>query len=127
METLNVLRDSALSPTVHAELARLYVLLLAPLAPFLTEELWERLEGTFSVHQQRWPAFDPELLVDEMLVVPIQINGKLRGRLEVAASASESEITRAALLLPTVQKIIGDRQIAKTIYLPGKLLNIVAV
>ncbi len=126
METLNVLRDSALSPSVHAELARLYVLLLAPLAPFLSEELWERLDGTFSVHQQPWPAFVPELLVDEMLVVPIQINGKLRGRLEVAASASEAEITRAALLLPTVQKFVGDRPITKTIYLPGKLLNIVA-
>ena len=89
METLNTLRECRLSPAVHRELARTYVLLLAPIAPLLSEELWERLDGRFSVHQQPWPAFDPALLVDAMMVVPVQINGKLRSRLEVAASASE--------------------------------------
>ncbi len=126
METLNVVRDCALSRPVHDELARAYMLLLAPIAPFLSEELWEHLNGPFSVHEQRWPAFDPRLLVGEKIVVPIQVNGRLRSRLEVAASASEDEITNKALASPAVQKYVGDRQVTKTIYLPGKLLNIVA-
>jgi leucyl-tRNA synthetase len=125
METLNVLRECRLSPAVRHELARAYVLLLAPIAPFLAEELWERLSGPFSVHQQRWPAYDRELLVDETIVVPVQINGKLRSRIEVAATASEAEITDQALRSPGVQRYTADKQIVKTIYLPGRLLNIV--
>jgi leucyl-tRNA synthetase len=125
METLNVLRECKLSPSAHNELARAYVLLLAPIAPFLSEELWERLGGPFSIHQQHWPTFDPRLLLDEMIVVPIQINGKLRSRIEVAANAREDEVTEKALLSPGVQKYIRDKRVTKTIYLPGKLLNIV--
>jgi leucyl-tRNA synthetase len=126
METLNTLRECKLSPAVHRELARNYVLLLAPIAPFLAEELWERLDGRFSVHQQPWPAFEPALLVDALIVVPVQINGKLRSRLEVPATASEEEITRAALQSPGVHKYVEGKQVTKTIYLPGRLLNIVA-
>jgi len=126
METLNALRDFQLSVSVHNELARLYVLLLAPFAPFLSEELWERLGGAFSVHQQPWPSFDPQLLQTAMIVIPVQINGKLRGRIEVAADASEIEITRQALRSPAVQKYVENKQVTKTVYLPGRLLNIVA-
>jgi leucyl-tRNA synthetase len=126
METLNVLRECRLTPAVQQELARTYVLLLAPIAPFLSEELWERLGGPFSVHQQQWPAFDPALLADEMIVVPVQINGKLRNRIEVAATASEAEITSKALMSAGIQRYIADKQVVKTIYLPGRLLNIVA-
>ena len=126
METLNTLRECELSAAVHQELARTYTLLLAPIAPLLSEELWERLGGRFSVHQQPWPAFEPALLVDALIVVPVQINGKLRSRLEIAATASEEEITRAALQSPGVDKYIEGKQVTKTIYLPGRLLNIVA-
>jgi len=126
METLNSLREYRLPPAVHQELSRTYVLLLAPIAPLLAEELWERLGGAFSVHQQRWPKFDPALLADETLVVPVQINGKLRARIEVAATASEAEITQAALATPAIQKHVGGQEVVKTIYLPGRLLNIVA-
>ena len=79
MGALNTLRDCHLSAPVHQEVARLYVLILAPLAPFLAEELWEQLGGSFSVHQQPWPKYDPALIVDETITLPIQINGKLRG------------------------------------------------
>jgi leucyl-tRNA synthetase len=126
METLNSLRECRLPRATHQELARTYVLLLAPMAPLLAEELWERLGGAFSVHLQRWPAFDPALLTEETLVVPVQINGRLRGRVEVAATASEGEITQAALAAPAIRKHIGGQQVIRTIYLPGRLLNIVA-
>ncbi len=126
MATLNVLRECKLSATVHNELARNYVLLLAPIAPFLAEELWERLGGPFSVHRQAWPTFDPALVADETIVIPIQVNGKLRDRIEVAAGASEEEITRKALASPGVQRHIEGRSVVKTIYAVNRLLNIVA-
>ena len=125
METLNALRECRLSPQVHNELARTYALLLAPIAPFLAEELWERLGGAFSVHQQPWPQFDPALVAEETMTIPVQVNGKLRDRIEVLASASEDEITRKAQAAPNVQRHIEGRQIVKTIYAAGKLLNIV--
>jgi leucyl-tRNA synthetase len=125
METLNVLRECRLPASVHNEAARVFVLILAPVAPFLSEELWERLGGPFSVHQQRWPAFEPALLAEAMMVVPVQINGKLRGRIEVPAEAGEAEITTEALASPGVQKHVGDRRVTKTLYLPGRLLNII--
>ncbi|HEY4690987.1 MAG TPA: leucine--tRNA ligase [Anaerolineae bacterium] len=125
MEALNVLRECRLSVQAHTEIARTYVLLLAPFAPFLAEELWERLGGPFSVHRQAWPKFDPALVADETIVIPVQVNGKLRDRIEVPVGAGEDEITRKALAAPGVQKHVEGRQIVKTIYAAGRLLNVV--
>ena len=125
MGALNTLRDCRLSPDNHRKVARLYVLLLAPLAPFLAEELWEHLGGSFSVHQQPWPRYDPALIVDETITIPIQINGKLRGRIEVAADTSEAEVTQQALAAPDAQKYLTDKRIVKIVYVPGRLVNLV--
>ena len=125
MESLTTLRECKLSPEIHHELARLFVLLLAPIAPFLAEELWEHLGGPFSVHQQAWPAFDPALVADATIVIPVQVNGKLRERIEVAAGAGEDEITRKALASPNVQRHVEGKPVVKTIYAAGKLLSIV--
>ncbi|HLF28597.1 MAG TPA: leucine--tRNA ligase [Anaerolineae bacterium] len=125
MEALSVLRQCRLSAAVHNAIARSYVLLLAPFAPFLAEELWERLGGPFSVHQQPWPVFDPALVVEATIVIPIQVNGKLRDRIEVAAGASEAEVTQQALATPGVQRHTEGKQIVKTVYAIGRLLNIV--
>ena len=125
METLNVLRECRLSASTHNEIARTYVLLLAPIAPFLAEELWERLGGPFSVHRQAWPEFDPALVAEATIVIPVQVNGKLRDRIEVAADAGEEEIVQKALLSPGVQRHIEGKQVVKTIYAAGRLLNIV--
>jgi leucyl-tRNA synthetase len=125
MGTLNTLRDCHLSPPAHREIARLYVLILAPIAPFLAEELWEQLGGPFSVHQQAWPKYDPALVVDERITIPIQINGKLRARIEVSANASEDEVKQKALTAADVQKHLIGKQIVTTIYAAGRLLNIV--
>ncbi len=126
MGALHTLRECRLSPPVHHEVARWYVLILAPIAPFLAEELWERLGGSFSVHQQAWPQYDPAWVVDETITIPIQINGKLRARIEVSAGASEDEVKRQALAAADVQKHLAGKQIVKTIYAVGRLLNIVA-
>ena len=125
MGALNTLRDCRLSPSEHRAVARLYVLILAPLAPFLAEELWEHLGGSFSVHQQPWPQYDLALIVDAMLTIPIQINGKLRGRIEVPADATETDVTEQALAAPDVQKFLSGQRFVKTIYVPGRLVNIV--
>jgi leucyl-tRNA synthetase len=125
MEALHTLRDCRLPPAAHQELARAYVLILAPIAPFLSEELWERLGGAFSVHQQSWPAYDPALLVDELVLLPVQVNGKLRGRVEVPASASQQQATDAALQAPGVHKHLVGRHVTHVVYLPGRLLNLV--
>jgi leucyl-tRNA synthetase len=125
MGTLNTLRECRLSPSGHNQIARCYVLILAPIAPFLAEELWERLGGRFSVHQQAWPAYDPALVIDETITIPIQINGKLRARIEVPSDASEDEVKQHALASPDVQKYIEHRPIVRTIYAAGRLVNIV--
>jgi leucyl-tRNA synthetase len=125
METLNTLRECQLSSQVHREIARLYVLILAPIAPFLAEELWERLGGPFSVHQQAWPKYDPALVIDAMITIPIQINGKLRARIEVPSGAGEDDVTRQALASADVQKYVEGKSIVKTIYAASRLLNVV--
>ena len=125
MEALNVLRRCSLSPTVHRELARTYVLLLAPIAPFMAEELWAQLGGAFSVHEQRWPAFDPALVAGETVEIGVQINGRLRLRIEAAAEAGEEEIKRQALASPELQALVAGKSIAKSFYVPGRLLNLV--
>jgi leucyl-tRNA synthetase len=125
METLNVLRRTRLPVGARAEIGRTYVLLLAPFAPFLAEELWERLGGAFSVHQQNWPTFDPRLVVDEIVEVPIQVNGKLRDRLGVAPDIAEAEIKQQVLARPAIRKHTQDRRIVRFIYRPGRLVNIV--
>jgi leucyl-tRNA synthetase len=125
MEALNVLRECRLSAQAHHEIARTYVLLLAPFAPLLAEELWERLGGPFSVHQQPWPPFDPALVAEATIVIPVQVNGKLRDRIEVAVNASQEEITRRALAAPGVKRHIEGKQVVRTVYAVGKLLSIV--
>ena len=125
METVNVLRQSGLSAQMHHELARDLVLLLAPIAPFLAEELWEGLGGAFSVHQQRWPSFDASLVAGEVVIIPIQINGKTRGRIEVEAGANEEAVTKKALALPEMQKHVQGKRVVKSYYVPNRLINLV--
>ncbi len=125
MGALNTLRECQMSAPVHQEVARLYILILAPIAPFLAEELWEHLGGPFSVHQQAWPSYDLAWVVDELMTLPIQINGKVRARIEVPTEASEAEVVRQALAAPEVQPYLKSKQIVSKIYVTGRLLSLV--
>jgi leucyl-tRNA synthetase len=125
METMNALRDYKLSPEVHHEVARLFVLILAPLAPFLAEELWEKLGGAFSVHQQSWPQYDPKLIVEAMITIVVQINGKVRDRIEVPVDTSEEEIQAKALATEGAQRFMEGKPARKIVYVQGKLVSIV--
>jgi len=101
------------------------VLLLAPLAPFVTEELWRVLGGSSSVHQQRWPAFDADLVRSERVTCVIQVDGKVRDRLEVPADATEDDLRDLALSSDRVRVALADRPVARVVVVPPKLVNLV--
>jgi leucyl-tRNA synthetase len=101
------------------------LLMVAPLAPHLAEELWSRQGRAYSIHQQSWPAYDAALAADEQLTIAIQVNGKVRDRLLVGAEASEAEVISQAEASEKVAPLLAGRRIVKRIYVPGRLLNIV--
>ncbi|MBF0097813.1 MAG: leucine--tRNA ligase [Magnetococcales bacterium] len=115
--------NAALS--VLREAAESAVLLLNPFVPHITEELWQQLGHDQPLCQQRWPEADPEALQRESITLVVQINGKLRARLTVAAEASQESIEAAALAEPAIQQQLLNRTIHKRIFVPGRLLNIV--
>jgi leucyl-tRNA synthetase len=117
-------RGATASPAWRDSLESL-ALMLAPSAPHLGEELWHRLGREFSVHQQAWPTYDPALTVEETVELAVQINGKVRDRIEVAVDAEESAVVELAMASERVRDSVGEKQIRKVIYVPGRILNIV--
>ena len=101
------------------------ILLIAPLAPHVTEELWERRGKPYSVHQQAWPEFDETLVVEETVEIVVQVNGRVRDRLTLAADVSEDEARERALASDRVRGWVEGKKPRRVIYVPGKLLNIV--
>jgi len=107
------------------ESIRTLVLLLAPFAPFIAEELWEELGGEFSVHQRPWPEYDPQLARSERITLVAQVDGKVRDRIEVDADIPSEEMKRIALASTRVQRNLEGRKVTKIVVVPGKLVNIV--
>ena len=107
------------------EAQRTMVLLIAPLMPHVAEELWERLGGVYSVHQQNWPVYDPELAADELVTLVVQVNGKVRARLQVSPDITEESARAQALANENVQVFMNGRSPKKVVYVPGKLVSIV--
>ncbi len=99
--------------------------LLSPFAPHLAEELWERLGFTGLACEQSWPAYDPALLIEDEIELPIQVNGKLRDKIVVKKDATQPEIEAAALASAKVQEHMADKSVKKLIVVPGRLVNIV--
>jgi leucyl-tRNA synthetase len=108
-----------------SEATRTYVLLLAPFAPHIAEELWGRTGGAYSVHQQAWPAWDEALTVEETITLVVQVDGKVRDRLAVPAEIAADEARERALNCEGVRRHLGDRSIARVVYVPGRLVNVV--
>ncbi|MCK5577001.1 MAG: class I tRNA ligase family protein, partial [Dehalococcoidales bacterium] len=104
---------------------RTLILLLAPTAPHLTEELWQRMGNDYSVHNQRWPAWDEALVKEEEITLVVQVNGKLRDKLTVPASITEGEARTLALGRQKVISYLEGRQVVKVIYVPKGLVNLV--
>src|SRR5207248_6911907 len=113
------------SVPVLAEAQRSLALLLAPFAPYLAHELWEMLGEKESLLKAQWPAYDPALAKEDEIEIPVQVNGKLRSRIGVAADASEEVVLERALADGKIQAILMGKQIMKRIVIPGKLVNLV--
>ncbi|HZD72042.1 MAG TPA: leucine--tRNA ligase [Actinomycetes bacterium] len=108
------------------DVAERLVLMLAPLASFLTEELWRRVLGhSGSVHLAAWPGFDPELVRVERVTCVLQVDGRVRDRAEVPADAGEEQLREVALSSAKVRAAMGERAIARVVVVPPKLVNVV--
>ncbi len=101
------------------------VLLLAPFAPYISEELWHRRGGTGSVHQHAWPVFDPRLASATEVTIVVQVDGKVRDRIVMPAGTSDADIRAAALASAKVQAALAGATPAKVIVVPGRLVSIV--
>jgi len=122
MEYLNA---AAKAETIAREDIEKFVLILAPFAPHLCEELWERLGHDATIAYEPWPAYDESLLVEDTIEVPVQVNGKLRGVITVAANATKDEILAAAKADPKVAAHLDGKTIVKEVFVPGKLAGFV--
>lgn len=121
MEFLNVLEKQE---TISEETAKTFSILLAPLAPHLSEELWERFGGRNFVIEQSWPAYDPALVQSDSMTIVVQVNGKVRGDMAVPVDLSKEEILKRAKELENVRKYLSTAP-KKEIYVPGKLVSFV--
>ncbi len=112
------------SQTFHQTL-EILMLLIAPSAPHIAEELWHQTGHSGSIHHQSWPEWDPALAVDEMASVAVQVNGKVRAVFDVPVDASQDSVETQAFSDQRVTNFTDGKQVARVIYIPGKVLNIV--
>jgi len=101
------------------------VLLLAPFAPHIAEELWQELGKDGSVHKAAWPEYDAAALALDEVEVVLQVNGKVRGRITVPATMSQDEVQDTVMAMERAKKLVEDKTVVKVISVPGKLVNIV--
>jgi leucyl-tRNA synthetase len=127
MEFTNAIIDARgkVSAAAFDEARDTLLLMLAPIAPFMAEEIWARKGRPYSIHQQKWPLFDAALAADEMMTLPVMVNGKVRDRVELPVGTGEAAVKEAALKLPNVQKHLGGKEPSQVIYVPGKLVSVV--
>ncbi|MBI4214237.1 MAG: class I tRNA ligase family protein [Chloroflexi bacterium] len=127
MEFVNALLPSRprVSRQMWREASERLVVMLAPSAPHMSEELWHRLGHEGSVHLESWPSFDPELAVDSQVTLVLQVNGKVRDRIDVPADLSEAQARQLAMESPKVQQHLDSSPIRTVVYVPGRLVNIV--
>ena len=118
-------RREALKPAQWREVLRTFTLLLAPMTPHVAEEVWERLGGEGSVLDATWPGWDESLAADEVVTVVVQVNGKLRDRVEVPVGAEKEAVLTAAREMNNTQRFLEGKQIVNEIYVPEKLVNFV--
>jgi leucyl-tRNA synthetase len=130
MEFTNALQKAKQTPIYGTEAweeaIETLLLLLAPCCPHIAEELWARTGRPYSIHQQAWPTFNAELAAEEVITLIVQINGKVRARIDVPADIGEEEARAAALADENIQRHIAGKDVRKVIYVPGRLVNVVA-
>jgi leucyl-tRNA synthetase len=123
--TLKAARPALAGALAWDEAVDSLLLLLAPIAPHISEELWQRRHPGHSVHVQGWPAWDADAARDEIVTLVVQVNGKVRGKIEAPAGVDEAAARELALAEPNVQRHIAGKTVRKVIFAEGKLVNIV--
>jgi len=108
-----------------SEAAESLLLMLAPLAPHISEELWERTGREYSIHKQSWPGCDEDLAREEEVTLVVQVNGKVRDRIQVRSGIDEAQAKEIAQASPVVQKHVSGKDVRRIVCVPGKLVNIV--
>ena len=119
------LAEARLAPEAWRRATKTLLLLLAPFAPHISEELWERLGEPYSIHQQAWPAYDPAYLVQKTVTLVIQVDGRLRDRVEAPVGLSAEEARELALRSEKVARLLNGREVTDVIYVPDKVVNVV--
>jgi leucyl-tRNA synthetase len=128
MECLNAMvahRQAAGVTEQLVDAARTVVLLLAPFAPHMAEELWSRLGQPYSVHQQAWPEWDEAAVAEETITLVVQVDGRVRDRIVASVNVSEAEARTMALSCEGARRHVSNRRVARVVYVPRRLLNIV--
>jgi leucyl-tRNA synthetase len=105
--------------------AKILIQLIAPMAPHLAEECWEVLGGKYSIFDSKWPEFDPVFIKSSVVIYAVQINGKLRGTIEMPADASKEDVLKNAKEVPNVAKYLAEGEVVKEIFVPGKIVGFV--
>jgi leucyl-tRNA synthetase len=129
MELINALYkfedDTPQGCAVMQEALEAVTLMLAPIVPHIAHAMWQALGHADAVIDQPWPAADESALVRDVVELVVQVNGKLRGRIQVAASVGKEEIEQIALTEENVQRFVADKAVKKIVVVPGRLVNIV--
>ena len=113
------------APRIDNAVLEPFVLLLAPFAPHMAEELWERLGHSPSLAYEPWPEHDETLLTQEFVEIPVQVNGKVRSRISAAPGADKATVLSAAKSDETIQGYLDGKQVVKEVYVPGRMVNFV--
>ena len=117
--------ESSVRPEVRREVLELLTLMLAPMTPHLSEELWEMLGHPDGLWKAAWPVFNQEFAREDEVEIPVQVNGKVRGRLKIAVGAKEDAVVQLAQQDSAISQHINGKRLVKKIYVPDKLLNLV--
>jgi leucyl-tRNA synthetase len=122
---MTLVNELETQPSSEIRNLKLVIKLLAPFAPHLTEELWSFFNIKDSIHKQKWPRYNQKFIKEESITLIIQVNGKVRDKIEVEAKISEKKAKELAISREKVKKWLGEEEIKRLIFVPGKLINIV--
>ena len=117
--------DSSIDAETWRECTKKLMLMLAPMAPHMTEELWGMNGHSYSIHQQEFPSWDDDLAAEDVITLVLQVNGKVRDKIEVDAGIEEAEAQALALASPKIQSFVEGKSVVKSVYVPSRLVNIV--
>jgi leucyl-tRNA synthetase len=105
---------------------RTFLVLLNPVAPHITSELWKQLKSAGDITSQAWPQYDEKFLIEDEMEIVLQVNGKVRDRIKMPIGASDAELEAAARANEKVRNAVGSQTIRKVVVVPNKLVNVVA-